>query len=72
MTTTPWTAGPLLGLDTETTGLDVDVDRVVTAALVLREPGATHVRTWLLDPGVEIPAEATGIHGITTAQAAAH
>ncbi|MDQ8040977.1 exonuclease domain-containing protein [Cellulosimicrobium sp. XJ-DQ-B-000] len=72
MTTTPWTAGPLLGLDTETTGLDVDVDRVVTAALVLREPGATHVRTWLLDPGVEIPAEATGIHGITTAHATAH
>ncbi len=72
MTTTPWTAGPLLGLDTETTGVDVDVDRIVTAALVLREPGGTHVRTWLIDPGVEIPAEATAIHGITTAHAAAH
>ncbi|WP_454728756.1 exonuclease domain-containing protein [Cellulosimicrobium protaetiae] len=72
MTTTPWTAGPLLGLDTETTGVDVDVDRIVTAALVLREPGSTHVRTWLLDPGVEIPAEATAIHGVTTAHAAAY
>ena len=71
MITTPWTAGPLLGLDTETTGVDVDVDRIVTAALVLREPGGTHVRTWLLDPGVEIPAEATAIHGVTTAHAAA-
>jgi len=72
MTTTPWTAGPLLGLDTETTGVDVDGDRVVTAALVLREPGGTLVRTWLVDPGVEIPAEASAIHGITTAHAAAH
>lgn len=72
MTTTPWTAGPLLGLDTETTGVDVDVDRIVTAALVLRAPGGTHVRTWLVDPGVEIPAEATAIHGITTAHAAEH
>ncbi|WP_264032027.1 exonuclease domain-containing protein [Cellulosimicrobium sp. SH8] len=72
MTTTPWTAGPLLGLDTETTGVDVDVDRIVTAALVLREPGSTHVRTWLLDPGVEIPAEATAIHGVSTAHVSAH
>jgi DNA polymerase-3 subunit epsilon len=71
MITTPWTVGPLLGLDTETTGVDVDVDRIVTAALVLREPGGTHVRTWLLDPGVEIPVEATAIHGVTTAHAAA-
>ena len=68
-----WATGPLLGFDTETTGLDVATDRVVTAALVLRVPGVrTEVRTWLLDPGVEIPAEATGIHGITTAHAREH
>lgn len=68
-----WSHGPLLGLDTETTGLDVASDRIVTAALVLRgADGSRSVRTWLLDPGVEIPAEATAIHGISTAEARAH
>ncbi|MBD5786826.1 DNA polymerase III subunit epsilon [Cellulosimicrobium terreum] len=67
-----WTTGPLLGLDTETTGVDVTEDRIVTVAVVLREPGTTHVRTWLLDPGIPVPAEATAIHGITTEHAVAH
>ena len=30
------------------------------------------VRSWLIDPGVEIPAEATAVHGITTEHARAH
>ncbi|WP_166845775.1 exonuclease domain-containing protein [Isoptericola sp. BMS4] len=65
-----WAHGPLVGLDTETTGLDVAHDRIVTAAVVLRAPGrAAEVRTWLIDPGVEIPAEATAIHGVSTARA---
>ncbi len=67
-----WTDGPLLGFDTETTGVDVTRDRIVTAAVVLRDGAQTSVRTWLLDPGVEIPAAATAIHGITTAHARAH
>lgn len=72
-TTGGWARGPLLGFDTETTGVDVAHDRVVTAALVRRERGVvTAERTWLLDPGVEIPAEAAAIHGITTAEARAH
>ena len=28
-----------------------------------------HRRDWLVDPGVEIPTEATAVHGITTEQA---
>jgi DNA polymerase-3 subunit epsilon len=67
-----WIDGPLLGFDTETTGVDVDSDRIVTAALVRRDATGTHVRTWLLDPGVAIPAGATAIHGITTEHARAH
>lgn len=61
-----WTAGPLLGFDTETTGVDVHQDRIVSAALVRRDAGTTDVRTWLLDPGVPIPPEASAIHGITS------
>lgn len=68
-----WAEGPLVGFDTETTGVDVARDRIVTAAVVLRIPGvSTEVRTWLIDPGVEIPAEAAAIHGVTTEHARAH
>ena len=67
-----WADGPMLGFDTETTGVDVDHDRIVTAALVRRDAGGTHVTTWLIDPGVEIPEGAAAIHGITTAHAREH
>lgn len=67
-----WADGPLVGFDTETTGVDVGTDRIVTAAVVRRAGGRTLTRTWLIDPGVEIPAAAAEIHGITTAHARAH
>ncbi|MGW4891743.1 exonuclease domain-containing protein [Kitasatospora sp. NPDC004240] len=60
-----WWQQPLVGFDLETTGTDPDVSRIVTAALVdtvgSRRQGAA---SWLLDPGVPIPAEAEAIHGI--------
>ena len=61
-----WHDGPLVGFDTETTGVDVGVDRIVTAAVVRRDATATRARTWLVDPGVPIPEAATAVHGITT------
>jgi|SRR5690625_971126 len=67
-----WLAGPLLGFDTETTGVNVFTDRIVTAALVSSGAEGEEVRTWLIDPGVEIPAGASAVHGITTAHARAH
>lgn len=70
--TTSWSEGPLLGFDTETTGVDVDSDRIVTAALVRRDATGTSITTWLIDPGVPIPAEAAAIHGITTEHAREH
>lgn len=60
--------------DLETTGVDVTVDRVVTAHVGLLGPGgvALRARSWLADPGVEIPEGAAAIHGISTAHARAH
>jgi DNA polymerase-3 subunit epsilon len=61
-----------IGFDTETTGPDPEQDRIVTAALVVRGGGKPdQVFTWLINPGVDIPAEATEVHGITTEKAQA-
>lgn len=62
-----WHTGPLIGFDTETTGVDPATDRIVTAALV----DGADVSTWFVDPGVEIPVEASAVHGITTERARA-
>ncbi|WP_217142139.1 exonuclease domain-containing protein [Streptomyces sp. AC627_RSS907] len=69
-----WITGPLAAFDLETTGTDVETDRIVTAAVVRLEPdGAVSAeRTWLLDPGVVIPEQASAIHGISTDHAREH
>ena len=58
--------------DLETTGIDVETSRIVSATVaVLDADGVVLERKdWLLDPGVEIPIQATNVHGITTAHAA--
>jgi DNA polymerase-3 subunit epsilon len=61
-----WYEGRLAAYDIETTGTDTERDRIVTAAVTVVGGGLpTESRTWLVDPGVEIPEEATGVHGIT-------
>jgi DNA polymerase-3 subunit epsilon len=58
--------------DTETTGTDVHEDRIVTAAFIVRIPGRKdRPFSWLINPGVPIPAEVSEIHGITDARAQA-
>ncbi|MCW2959224.1 MAG: Exonuclease RNase and polymerase [Solirubrobacterales bacterium] len=65
-----WHARRLAAFDIETTGIDCDTDRIVTAAVsVVGDGRPSEHRGWLVDPGVEIPAGATAVHGITTAQA---
>ncbi|MFD8335667.1 exonuclease domain-containing protein [Streptomyces solisilvae] len=63
----------LLGFDTETTGLDTEKDRIVSAALAGHDAAGAEVfrAEWLINPGILIPREATKIHGITTEQAMA-
>ncbi|GAA0312708.1 3'-5' exonuclease [Streptomyces polychromogenes] len=69
-----WLGGPLTAFDLETTGTDVETDRIVTAAVVRIETdgSVSRERTWLLDPGVAIPEQASAIHGISTEHARAH
>ncbi len=65
-----WADAPLTGLDLETTTTNPATARIVSAALVTVGPGGAIDRaTWLADPGVPIPAEATAVHGISTEQA---
>ncbi|WP_243062963.1 exonuclease domain-containing protein [Humibacter sp. RRB41] len=59
--------------DLETTGVDVDTSRIVSAHVgVLDSDGIVIERLdWLVDPGVPIPPGATEVHGITTERARA-
>jgi len=57
---------PLVFFDIETTGLDVKNDRIVELALIKITPqGDVIERVRRFNPGVQIPAEVTAIHGIT-------
>jgi DNA polymerase-3 subunit epsilon len=72
-----WHLGPYTVLDTETSGVDVETDFIVTAAVVeILPPGSeptSRTKTWLIDPGEkEIPAGATAVHGISTEYAREH
>lgn len=73
--TAPWWERALVGFDTETTGPDPETARIVTACVAVHDPqhptDTSRVWDWLVNPGVEIPAEATAVHGITTERAAA-
>lgn len=70
---TGWADGPLAAFDTETTGPEPLEARIVTATIaVVNTTPAAPPHQWLADPGVEIPAEATAIHGITTEHAREH
>lgn len=64
----------MLAFDIESTGVNVESDRIVTATVVKCDPVNKQAdpTEWLVNPGIEIPAEATAIHGITTEQARAN
>ncbi|MFI8518046.1 3'-5' exonuclease [Streptomyces sp. NPDC085481] len=65
--TTHWYEGPLAAFDTETTGVDVEEDRIVSAALVVQDAAGMRPRVtrWLVNPGIPVPPEATAVHGLT-------
>ncbi len=58
--------------DLETTGIDTDTSRIVSAYVgVIDGEGEARGVSWLADPGVEIPEQASAVHGITTERARA-
>jgi DNA polymerase III epsilon subunit-like protein/8-oxo-dGTP pyrophosphatase MutT (NUDIX family) len=59
--------------DLETTGVDVETSRIVSACIaVLDEAGTVLARwDWLADPAITIPDGAAAVHGITTERARA-
>jgi len=69
---TPWFEN--LGVfDLETTGIDVETSRIVSAhvGVINGEGEIVEQRSWLADPGIEIPFQASAVHGITTERARA-
>jgi len=79
MSTVQWHLGALCAFDTETTGVDVETDRIVSASVTLigrqryktaedqsRRWLALERYNWLANPGVDIPEAASAVHGITT------
>jgi DNA polymerase-3 subunit epsilon len=68
-----WTIRPMLCVDTETTGVNTDNDRVVEVAASTLDWNEQVIEEWstIIDPGIEIPAEASAVHGISTSKAMA-
>ncbi len=53
--------------DIESTSVDVEIARIVTAFFGLMDDDGEWVekRSWVIDPGVDIPEEAAKVHGYT-------
>lgn len=71
-----WITKPWASFDLETTGIDVENDRVVTSTVAeiwghVESGRATFSHSMLVNPGVEIPEAATEVHKVTTEQARA-
>lgn len=57
---------PLCIFDLETTGTNVGKDRIVEICILKVNPDASREsKTWLINPEMNIPKEATAIHGIS-------
>lgn len=68
----PWFE-TLAVFDLETTGIDVESSRIVSANVSVIGPDGVSLerQDWLADPGIEIPPQASAVHGITTERARA-
>jgi len=61
-----WIDEGFIAFDTETTGVNTEQDRIVTAAAVTFRNGTPQeTRSWLIKVDVDIPERASEVHGIT-------
>lgn len=57
---------PIIFFDLETTGVNIAKDKIVEISILKVFPnGNKESKTWLVNPEIEIPKEASDIHGIT-------
>jgi DNA polymerase III subunit epsilon len=57
---------PIVFFDLETTGIQIATDRIVEISILKVFPnGNKESKTWRVNPEIEIPKEASDIHGIT-------
>jgi DNA polymerase-3 subunit epsilon len=64
----PEWANVIAVFDTETTGIAPETTRIVSAHVSVLNPygEVEDASNWLIDCGIEIPEQATAVHGITT------
>ena len=56
---------PLCIFDLETTGTNIGKDRIVEICILKVNPDASREsKTWLINPEMPIPVEASAVHGI--------
>lgn len=57
----------ILAIDTETTGVDTEKDRIVQFSIILLDESLNELQSWtsLVNPEIPIPPEVTEIHHIT-------
>lgn len=57
----------IITLDAETSGVDTENDRIITFFMRAKDGNeVVYEESWILDPGVEIPQEASDVHGMST------
>lgn len=57
----------IVTFDTETTGIDTENDRIITCFLRAKDGDkVVFEKNWVIDPGCEVPKEASDVHGMTT------
>lgn len=67
-----WADRRIATFDVESTGVDIENDRILTASIIFVGGGKPTVsHSWLINPGVGIPEEAIEVHGITNEKARA-